>query len=750
MKNFISKYKFEFGVIGLTLLMMYHFFGPYLWKPNEMMMAFGGDALVLYANTVYHACYGNGLILENMNYPYGELIFMTDAQGALSILLMWLKNLGINTCDCAVGVIHVLNHYSIIPATLLMYYVLVSLKVSKFNSMIFSVLIVFLSPQMFRFAAHYGLAYLFAIPMVMLFSLRKYRVGQWEKRDIIFFLILAFITFNNPYLGLISASIGILFGFIVLSRSLINKDGFKKAGYIPLILCTTAIVIPYFVIKYVDPITDRIALQWGFTTYATNLRGSLYPHNTLMNKMLSVFGVNVKPIEFEAIQYIGIVSVITLFMYLVYRLVNKKRMIMLEKPLGALFLSGVFIYIYSSNVNILGRTTVDFIEDKLGFLLMFKASGRIGWPFYFILTTIVVFILDQVLKRLDIKRKQFSFLALIPIVFIWFFEINMFIKPVYKDVFHANFLSKAKREEFKIKLDRAGFKASDYQALLCVPKTQFWSDKFLSYNHWPTHFYATLINLTYQIPMANALISRPGTAQNANGVQLLSHPLISREAPILYPNKKDILIVLGKEHPTLSIGEQHVVNISEKVYEDPSIVLYKMKYEDFFKNKYIEEAKQKFNLDSLESPLFHEGFDSYPSDERFYGDGSKLIKEGTHVVLDKSFSNKIDTVFNFSVWTKIDHKKYWFGDWIIKSFDKDNVLTEEVYINPRNSYDIQHQYVRAETNIKVKAEARIIVELIANQDLVIDELIIDFKGSNSQVYKEGNAYFLCNGYKILK
>ncbi|HMP32269.1 MAG TPA: hypothetical protein PKD85_21860, partial [Saprospiraceae bacterium] len=96
---FFRKYRFELGVIILSLLMMYYFFGAYLWKPNEMMMAFGGDALVLYYNTVYHACYGTGVQLQNMNYPFGELIFMTDAQASLSLVLMLFNKMGFSTCD---------------------------------------------------------------------------------------------------------------------------------------------------------------------------------------------------------------------------------------------------------------------------------------------------------------------------------------------------------------------------------------------------------------------------------------------------------------------------------------------------------------------------------------------------------------------------------------------------------------------------------------------------------------------------
>ncbi|HMP31340.1 MAG TPA: hypothetical protein PKD85_17180, partial [Saprospiraceae bacterium] len=328
--------------------------------------------------------------------------------------------------------------------------------------------------------------------------------------------------------------------------------------------------------------------------------------------------------------------------------------------------------------------------------------------------------------------------------------INMYIKPHYKDVFHANFLSKNKRDELKQRLEQSGFNHNDYQALLSIPKTQFWSDKFLSYNLWTTHFNATMISLAYQLPMANALLSRPSTSQNANGVQFLSHPLIVRESATFFPNKKDILLVLGKEHPPLSVGEQFLIDQSEMIYEDGTMIMYKMPLQIWFSNQYIQNALAAYNNITTLPPLFHESYDNIETNEYFYSKGAQQLQNGVHKVLDRTFENLMDTVFTFSAWTKIDSKKYWLGDWKVQSFDKDNALVEEIYINLRNSYDVQHQFVRGEADIKVKPYARIVVDFIANQPLIIDDLIIDYKGHNHIIDDPSNSYFLYNGYKILK
>jgi hypothetical protein len=39
---------------------------------------------------------------------------------------------------------------------------------------------------------------------------------------------------------------------------------------------------------------------------------------------------------------------------------------------------------------------------------------------------------------------------------------------------------------------------------------------------------------------------------------------------------------------------------------------------------------------------------------------------------------------------------------------------------------------------------------MSNQEFIIDELIVDYKGKNSIIDEKSNAYFLYNGFKILK
>lgn len=86
------------------------------------MYTFGGDALTICYDIKYHVCHGSGTMFKGMNYPHGELIFLTDAQGALTMILQWINNL-VNICDYVVGIINFLNAFSVLIASAMMYYI---------------------------------------------------------------------------------------------------------------------------------------------------------------------------------------------------------------------------------------------------------------------------------------------------------------------------------------------------------------------------------------------------------------------------------------------------------------------------------------------------------------------------------------------------------------------------------------------------------------------------------------------------
>jgi hypothetical protein len=178
---FSPKWQQWLGVLATVLvlfLLAKPIFKDYFTRPNSMMYSFGGDALMLYYNTAYHTRYDEGSTLRSMNYPDGEYIYLTDAQGSLSNVLQWINRHVTDISGLTVGFVNGVNLYLLFAAVIFMFFLLRALKAHMFTAILFAPMIVLLAPQIRRMGGHFGLAYPFLIPLAMLWFLRKYRVGQ--------------------------------------------------------------------------------------------------------------------------------------------------------------------------------------------------------------------------------------------------------------------------------------------------------------------------------------------------------------------------------------------------------------------------------------------------------------------------------------------------------------------------------------------------------------------------------------------
>ena len=124
----------------LCIILSYSFIGQNLVSPNHHMYTFGGDGLTIYYDMTYHICHGKGQNFNGMNYPDGELIFMTDAQAVLSITLSWINEHLFSVCVHTIGIINFLIAFSVILCSLVLYFLLTMLNVRMWISIIFSTL----------------------------------------------------------------------------------------------------------------------------------------------------------------------------------------------------------------------------------------------------------------------------------------------------------------------------------------------------------------------------------------------------------------------------------------------------------------------------------------------------------------------------------------------------------------------------------------------------------------------------------
>jgi hypothetical protein len=736
------KNDFLFTIVAgiLTIFFFYPILGTYLFSPNSHMYAFGGDALTIYYNVQYHVCHGSGDILRGMNYPYGELIFLTDAQGALAMILQWINNF-IDICDYVIGIINFLNAFSVLIASGIIYTILRTQGVSVFISLLFSPLITLLSPQIFRLAGHFGLAYLFLIPLVYLYIIWSEEKIKVTKFDMIIFSACLFFTFNNPYMGFIGCSLLMISG---LFRWAINRSEWGRLKSFVLGLMPLMIAYTYFKIN--DPVNDRIKIQWGYFSYPSTPKGLLAPKGTLMDDIIKKIGKGYD-IDQESYNYIGLVSIIILISTAIFYLYKNfnSYYIKISKTFIPINISSVLLFLYGTGLFFLPFDQ-DYVEDSLGFLLMFKAVARLGWPLYFTITTMVVMVINEFYVK---THKVISLPIIILLALIWNWDINTYVKLFYKDKIHGNTFSKNDDKYILEIFKENKINPNDFQCILSLPKLMMWTDNFKSELNWSAQFYSQKISKITGLPILNAMLSRMSIGQTAEKIELLANPLIYKSIAEKLPNQKDILIVLGVDYPPLSSGEKFLLEISDTLYSEKNgFSLHRLKVKDINNNKYLNAAKLLgCPAENNTNGCIYLGFNDSKADFSYFGNGAMKYEKGQHTILETKLENPEADHHIFSVWTRFDHSKYGIG-WINCQVKDSigNIIYNETP-DTRRSNDVHDSWIRTEQRIPTPKNCTIRVTFDTNRKLYIDELLI--RPENKDVTLcDGDKVLLINGFRV--
>jgi len=747
----------QFLVILLTILGLAPIFKSYFISPNSLSYTFGGDGLVLYYDMVYQAKFGDGAMFHGMNYPYGEYIFLTDAQGALAMLVYWFSRYVFDVSDYAVGIIHSVNLFLVPVAAWLVYLILKALEVRPAVRLPFSVLVALLAPQMLRLKGHFGLAYPFLIPLAMLWFLRKYRRdGQLEWQDLGMLAVLVFFTFNNPYTGFGAASLLMCSGGLLLLSAIFTRKN-AKTGMVALGMGLLSVLIPFAFFKINDPCTDRIQQQFGFFFYHASLDGLLFPPGSLLSALLQAIGVKYNhDIQVESWMNIGIVAAL-LFVGLALRgissgtFLRKKNLPKLVKPQLAYMLAGsTAMFLVAANYSLFGWAK-DWMEANLGPLLMFKASARIGWSFYFTVTVSAVVFLDFLLRK--IKYKPLAVLLAALAIVVWAWEIKSYIASGYKEVFADNFFSKKNQDQLLAQLQENHVQADEFCAILSVPTMEQWSDLFITDMNWATQFYSLRISAATGLPLLNAQLSRISTGQAAEGIQLNSHPIIRKERLAKLPNKKDILVVLGSEYKSLTVGEQALLGVAKPILVDKTYSLYRLPQDSLLTlhQRALRTARSDFEaMKNLPSDCLHLGFDDQKNPNNFYGGGAFHVQKGKNLVAELDLPNQPDSAYQFSVWHKLDYSRFDLGFWEVIVLDSAGAVVSQKNISSMNTRDNQDGWIRVSDFFEVKNGRKLRLEAYCSREVEVDEVFV-LPVDKTCIHELPNDLdFLWNGFKVSK
>lgn len=726
----------------LAMALGWPLFGTYFFHPNDHMFAFGGDPLTLYYNVTYHTCYGSGTHLANMSYPDGELIFLTDAQGSLSMVLSILQNWGLNVCNYTVGIVNSLAVWGYLLAAVLLYLIFIALDMPVWRAVVFSAFVAAMAPHLPRMIGHHGLSHTFLLPLTFLWLIRKFNVHKWEWRDLGFWLLLLFFTFNNPYSGF-GLGLTVLLSAVVM---LVKIKGFDKYWSYIAAMGLSPLLVLYVYFHFFDPFQDRIALQWGFFHYKATVEGLIAPIQSLMDWGLHTWTGKGFSMDYEAIMNLGFPISVILIGFLFVRIGKAKWMADFEYKTFVMpfFWATFLLFVYASAIVFLPFPQ-DWVENALGKLLMFKAVARLAWPFWYALIILAMALLENLLRRLSWSGFVYT---LVLVCVTWFTDFQLYRKPAFKDVVQPNFFSKASNDEIYQLLQSAKVNPADYQAIFLLPKLMTWTDHFQSETNFFNQFFGMRLSVTTGLPMVSAMLSRMSIGQTAERIEFLSDPLIEKSLQNRFPDKKPILILRGKGNPGLKWGEQYLVSISDTLLDHKDFTLLRLpldKINDYSQLKEIKSSVVPANANLDPAAVYYSGGVNDNKEKSYFGNKCIELPSGEHEVAKFSLSGTADSVYHFSAWTFIDFSKYGLGSWSLRWYEQGAEKGRADY-NLSQSSEVHDQWVRADLDVPVCTSCEYKVYFSNNKTSWVDEIL--FRPADHHHYERQANFALWDGFKI--
>jgi len=699
------------------------------YQPNDSLFTFGGDGLIIHHNMNYHTRYGDGVRLRSMNYPRGELIFMTDAQAGVSLALSWLHKQGVPVADRVICISNGLLWYLLPLASLWLWLILLRFRVNPWFALPFAVVLPFLSPQLARICSgHYGLGYVFFIPMMIWWTLLA-----WEKSSrpwgLYFLLILPvslWIGFNNPYLLAIGQSFPAAFGLVVLAAAGWRRSGpFFGAAALPLL-------IVYVLLKWLAPFAGRLEIPFGFFFNRTTLAGLFVPEHGPLTDWL---GVSLPDVEGRA--YLGLVPALIVLLLVFRWLVRWGR----ERVIPEIGLSDSARYTgWAALIILLFAFRLPVYDllmpfaDTLSFLMQFRAPGRFAWVVYFCFSTLAVAGLWQVFDRARTGRfKGMAWAGLLAILLLWAWDAFSFSRAKVGNVYSSSF--KEMDAEYSGVLEAVRPEA--YQAMLQLPLDQGWA-KFHFESWWPTQYHGYMVSTVTGLPMLNARLSRIPVDHTLAAVEMISDPVVERTILDVLPKPDPLLIIVGKDAP-LSAHEQLLLHLSDTVYTDDRFLLasfptdtpYFRDYRDSLRRQY-HRASDREVLSSSKSALVNLHFDEEEAGApaTFFGEGAYALRPGRSILWEGPVSAPFRSQpLAVSVWVYgYEHSTGSIGlDLIQLAADGREIRRD--HTNAINARNVQGKWIRAEIQTTLdSACTQLRVEAEYAYTIWLDELLIHRQG----------------------
>lgn len=588
--------------LALSILVLYFFFGELLRSPNSVYFAEGGDGLQSYYGTMYHISHDTSYARSGgMNYPYGEMVLFTSNQPVIANTIKFISDNIIDISAYTIGILNILMLSSIVVAALFVFLIFRHFKLPVLLSVILSVAIPFLSPQIGRLGGHFSLSYVFVIPLMIYLLILFY-----ERRSLTISLLIGLATllaaFTHFYfLGFY----GLLLFFFWLVLIVKEKDRFGKSRFFLLhifvqIILPVVLVLIYALIN--DPVTDRTTSPWGILYLRAYPESVFLPVGKPYGKFLEKI-MTFNHIDWEGWAYTGLVAVAGFMIVLIKifrRFVRKEYLLILkitDKPLlNILFWASFAGLLYSFGLPfILG---MEGLLDYLGPIRQMRGIARFSWLFFYIMNIVTFYLLwNWFSERRD---KVLSWLIMIFLVV--FVCYDAWLNSRSMEYYMNNHIPMLDDRDNALPDNQwvHEINPGNYQSIIPLPYFHIGSENLWIHPKCEILKYTYTASLKTGLPTTGVLLSRTSLGQSFRNIEMMLEPYRKPEILDDLPNNKPFLLLAAK-CDELNDNEKRLLSEAEFITGNEMFSLYSLPVNKLRKlaSSMAEKVKQEIEETDL-------------------------------------------------------------------------------------------------------------------------------------------------------
>ncbi|WP_306640954.1 hypothetical protein [Sanyastnella coralliicola] len=322
---------------------------------------------------------------EGMAEPFGEHVFYTDGHPALGFFWKPIAQL-LGVKGLSAHLLSFLIHLSWLLTPIPLFLLFRHFKIRHGIAIAGAIGFTLLAPQILRDGGHYALAYTIALPLSWWLTTRALRDGLPWKQLIVLTLIHTWWLGTHAYLGVMTIGFSSLLLGIEWLRSIRNW----KRLLAPIITGVIPMILFLGFLNLTDAHSCRLDTPYGYFDFLSSPRSIFFPQTGPLAKYTAQLGWNTK---WEGWSYIGLSAGLMLisFIFWGYQAVRKQQVTWVLVILPSLIAAGVLFLVACGQPFIwIGRSSI----ENFPVLEQFRGIGRFAWPFYFVLTTLALIMLE--------------------------------------------------------------------------------------------------------------------------------------------------------------------------------------------------------------------------------------------------------------------------------------------------------------------------------------------------------------------